>query len=195
MSRVFVVIVALAAVAIAGMVVLQRAAPEPGEGPRSDDAGWTGLSEPEEVIEARRVLMIQMEPLMRPIDQFTAGEAEDHAELRSAAAALEAMLMASAHLFPPTTDQFDPAVRESPTYALPDVWEHFETFRSMFEAAETAAATMAAAEDEETLRTGGRSLRASCDNCHAVFTRPYTPPQVTPEDLEFDFDSMFPPQQ
>jgi cytochrome c556 len=189
------VLIAIVALAVFVMVVLQRSAPEPGDGPRSDEAGWTGLSEPDEVIEARRVLMIQMEPLMRPIDEFTAGGPGDPPGLRAAAAALEAMLMASAHLFPPTTNQFDPAVRESPTYALPDVWEHFETFRSMFEAAETAAATMAAAEDEEALRTGGRSLRTSCDNCHAVFTRPYTPPQVTPEDLEFDFDSMFPPQQ
>ncbi len=185
MYRMFVVILALAALTLAGVVVLQRAAPVSGE-------GWTGVSEPEELVEARRVLMIQMEPLMRPIDAFTAGEPADLSTLRSAAATLEAMLLAFPHLFPPTTNQYDPTVRESPTFALPTIWQDFAMFRSLSEEAATAAATIAAADDAEALRTAGRSLRESCDSCHAHFTKPYAPPQVTQEDLEFDFDSVFP---
>jgi cytochrome c556 len=202
MRRTVVAILALV-VALAAVLIMQQAGPDGGEqqgGPDGgepqagpgDGEGWTGLSEPEEVIEARRVLMIQMQPLMRPIDAFAAGEAGDPPALRSAAATLEAMLMAFPHLFPPTTNRYDPTTRESPTLALPAIWEDFAAFRTVSETAVTAAATMAAAEDAESLRTAGRSLRASCDGCHAVFAKPYTPPKVTQDDLEFDFDSVFP---
>ena len=44
------------------------AAPAPGTEP-----GWTGITEPEEVIEARRALMDEAENLMKPIDGFTVG--------------------------------------------------------------------------------------------------------------------------
>ena len=37
-------------------------------------------------------------------------------------------------------------------------------------------------------------LRAACDACHAGFMKPYTPPVVTDEDRNFDFDSVLPPQ-
>lgn len=193
MLRTVVAILALV-VGLAVAVVMQRATPDAGEeqaGPVSGE-GWTGLSEPEEIIEARRVLMIQMEPLMRPIDAFTAGEPGDLPGLRSAAATLESMLLAFPHLFPPTTNRYDPTTRESPTFALPAIWENFAAFRTVSETAVMAAAAIAAAEDEESLRTAGRSLRASCDGCHAVFAKPYTPPKVTQDDLEFDFDSVFP---
>jgi cytochrome c556 len=193
MLRTVVAILALV-VGLAVAVVMQRATPDAGEeqaGP-GGGAGWTGLSEPEEIIEARRVLMIQMEPLMRPIDAFAAGESGDLSALRSTAATLESMLLAFPHLFPPTTNRYDPTTRESPTFALPAIWENFAAFRTVSETAVMAAATMAAAEDEESLRKAGRSLRASCDGCHAVFAKPYTPPKVTQDDLEFDFDSVFP---
>jgi hypothetical protein len=35
-------------------------------------------------------------------------------------------------------------------------------------------------------------LRASCDACHAGFMKPYTPPQVTDDDINFDFESALP---
>ena len=195
MLRTVVAILALV-IGLAVAVVMQRATPDAGEeqpaGPGSGE-GWTGLSEPEEIIEARRVLMIQMEPLMRPIDAFSAGEPGDLPGLRAAAATLESMLMAFPHLFPPTTNRYDPTTRESPTFALPAIWENFAAFRTVSETAVMAAASMAAAaEDEESLRKAGRSLRASCDGCHAVFAKPYTPPTVTQDDLDFDFDSVLP---
>jgi hypothetical protein len=36
-------------------------------------------------------------------------------------------------------------------------------------------------------------MRAACDTCHAAFMKAYTPPQVTDEDRNFDFDSVLPP--
>jgi cytochrome c556 len=87
---------------------------------------------------------------------------------------------------------YDPAVRESPTLALPAIWQDFDAFLAIAEASESAAAGMAAADDAETFRAAGRSLRAACDACHVRFSRPYTPPEVSQEDLEFDFDSVLP---
>jgi cytochrome c556 len=185
MRRIHVAILALAVIGLAGVLLMRNAVPGRGE-------GWTGLTEPDEIIEARRVLMIQMEQLMRPIDEFTAGEPRDLLALQSAAATIESMLLAFPHLFPPTTNLYDPTVRESPTTALPALWQDFATFRELAAAGETAAATIAAADGADPLRAAGRSLRASCDSCHALFTKPYTPPTVTREDLEFDFDSVFP---
>jgi cytochrome c556 len=175
---------ALAAIGLAGAVMAQDTVLGEGE-------GWTGITEPEEVIEARRVLMIEIERQMKPIDAFTVGGQADVAALKSAAAAIEPMLLAFPHLFPPTTNLYDPSVLEPSTIALPAIWQDFATFRTLAEAAEAAAAATAAAEGAEPLRTAARNLRASCDACHTLFTEPYTPPQVTREDLEFDFDSVF----
>ena len=57
-------------------------------GERSPDApaalegpGWTGLTEPAEVIEARRLLMVEAERLMKPIDEFSIGSPGDPAAL------------------------------------------------------------------------------------------------------------------
>lgn len=53
---------------------------------------------------------------------------------------------------------------------------------------------LAMSEDGEPLREASARLRASCDACHAAFMKPYTPPVVTEEDREFDFESVLPPQ-
>jgi cytochrome c556 len=153
------------------------------------------LAEPGEIIEARRLLMTEAERLMKPIDSYTIGEPATPAELRSLATTLEPMLLALPHLFPPSTDLFDPAVLDPPTIALPAIWQRFPAFRAMAENAEHAAATLrAAGDDPQALKAASEALRTSCDACHRAFTRPYTRPVVTDEDLEFDFESALPPQ-
>jgi cytochrome c556 len=154
--------------------------------------GWTGLTAPEEVIEARRLLMLEAERLMEPIDRYSLGEPGEPAALRSAARTLEPMLLALPHLFPPTTNLFDPALREPATIALPTIWSRFAAFTTFAESAERAAAAAATAEDGEPLRAAAARLRAACDTCHRAFTKPYTPPVVTDEDLNFDFESALP---
>jgi cytochrome c556 len=158
----------------------------------SSEPGWTGLTEPEEVIEARRVLMTEAERLMKPVDGYIVGEPADPAVLRANAASLEALLLALPHLFPPTTNRFDPTVLDPPTVALPSIWQRFPAFLTFAESAERAAATLRDAEDTEALRTASARLRGMCDTCHAQFMKPYTPPKVLPEDLEFDFESVLP---
>ncbi|HET7608271.1 MAG TPA: cytochrome c [Gammaproteobacteria bacterium] len=164
-------------------------APVPGTHP-----SWTGVTEPEEVIEARRALMDQAENLMKPIDSFTVGEPADANVLRANAATIGAMLHAVPHLFPPTTNRFDPGAHDPPTLALPAIWERFAAFETFAENAERMAEALETSEDGEPLREASQRLRAACDACHAGFMKPYTPPVVTQEDKEFDFDSVLPPQ-
>lgn len=159
----------------------------------SAEPGWTGLTEPEEVIEARRVLMLETERLMKPIDSFIVGEPADPAVLRGNATSLESMLLALPHLFPPTTNVFDPKVLDSPTIALPTIWQRFPAFLAFAESAERAAAALRDAGDTEALKGASARLRSACDTCHRAFTKPYTPPVVTDEDRNFDFDSVLPP--
>lgn len=154
--------------------------------------GWTGLTEPGEVIEARRLLMVEAERLMKPIDAFSIGQPGDPAALRSAATTLEPLLLALPHLFPPTTNLFDPAAHDPPTTALPAIWQRFAAFQTFAESAERAAAALAVADDGEPLRAASARMRAACDTCHAAFMKPYTPPQVTDEDRDFDFESALP---
>jgi cytochrome c556 len=170
------------------------AAPQADTAPRGSEPGWTGLTAPEEVIEARRVLMTETERLMKPVDGFIVGEPADATLLRESAAAIEAMLLALPHLFPPTTNLFDPAQLDPPTVALPTIWQRFAAFETFAESAEGAAAALATAEDGEALRAASERLRAACDRCHAAFMKPYTPPVVTEEDLSFDFEAVLPPE-
>jgi cytochrome c556 len=163
-----------------------------GQEPPSRAPGWTGATAPEEVIEARRVLMQETERQMKAIDQYTLGGPAEPAALKASAVTIEALLLALPHLFPPTTNRFDPTTREPPTIALPAVWENFAAFEQMGVAAEEAAAQLIGAENEAQLRDAARTLRATCDACHAAFTKPYVPPKVTDEDLNFDFEEFLP---
>jgi cytochrome c556 len=155
-------------------------------------AGWTGLTEADEIIEARRLLMVEAERLMKPIDELAVGEPADAAVVRSNAVTLEPILLALPHLFPPTTNLFDPAALDPPTVALPAIWQRFAAFQTFAESAEGAAAALAAAGDGEPLRAASARLRGACDTCHTAFMKPYTPPVVTDEDRNFDFESALP---
>ncbi len=156
-----------------------------------EGAGWTGLTEPGEIIEARRVAMLELERQMSVVDRFVLGEPAEPEELRSAAETMESLLLTFPHLFPPTTNLFDPTQLESPTITLPELWEDFATFQSLNATAEAAVIALEEADGVEPMRAAGRNLRATCDACHTLFTRPYTPPEFLPEDYEFDFDSVF----
>jgi cytochrome c556 len=157
----------------------------PGKGP-----GWTGLTHPKDVIAARQSIMIETERIMRPIDEFEAGEAADEDALRSTAETIEQFLVALPHLFPPTTNLYDPNVETPETIALPAIWQNFDTFYQLAGNAESAAHAMTQANGTEALRTAARNLRAACDACHAPFLRAYKPAEVSEEDLNFDFDSV-----
>jgi len=185
MHRVIVGVVGLVAIVlIAGVLVTRKPTPLNG----ADNAS---LAESAEIIEARRVLMRQVQQSMKPIDAFTWDGTGDLPAVQSAAAAIEAMMLAFPHLFPPATNRYDPSLPEPPTIALPVVWDAFSAFRTLAEASERAAATVAKSTDAKSLRTAGEALRATCEACHERFTKAYVPPKVTQEDLDVDFDSIF----
>jgi len=158
---------------------------------QDDSPGWTGITDPQGVIAARLALMLEMERLMRPIDSLTVGEPIEPEVVRSSATSIAAMLIATPHLFPPTTDLYDDSVEEPETIALPAVWKNFGPFTALAESAANAATTLGSASEPAALDAGAVALRAACDACHAVYLLPYEPSEVTSEDLNFDFDALF----
>jgi cytochrome c556 len=159
--------------------------------PDPDKPGWTGLSNPRDEIAARQGLMAEMERLMEPIDSYTIGQAAEPESLRSAAQTISRILAALPHLFPPTTNLYDPKAEEPVTIALPAIWDSFPAFYAFAEAASNNAAAMAGKSTPDELRDAAASLRAACDACHAPFLRPYVPETVDEGDTSFDFNSVF----
>jgi cytochrome c556 len=174
----------LAVTATLSAAALAADAPAVGQG-----MGWTGITNPKDVITARQELMEHIEILMEPIDTITVKEVRDVETLHSHAELIGAMLLAVPHLFPPTTNLYDPKVQLPATLALPTIWKDFGSFYKLAAAASHAAETMATAKGDEGLRAASRQLRASCDACHALFLRKYLPPKVQDSDYKFDFNS------
>ena len=157
--------------------------------------GWTGLTRAQDVILARAELMEHMEELMRPIDTITVGPVKDVEQLRFYAEVLGAMLKTVPHLFPPTTNLYDPKSLTPKTIALPAIWQNWESFYQLAQSSSKAAEDFATAKGDPALRAASRRLRASCDACHALYLRKYEPPKVKASDAEFDFDSVLPPKR
>jgi cytochrome c556 len=166
-------------------------APAPNLAQSPSGAGWTGVSKSEDVIAARRALMAELARLMQPIDAFSDGQPGDAATVREAATTIEPLLLATPHLFPPTTNLYDEKAEQPRTLALPPIWQQFDAFYGLAVNASAAAARISALTDAETLRAAGKELRAACDACHAPYLRPYVASGVSDADLEFDFDSVF----
>jgi len=158
--------------------------PAPKAGP-----GWTGLTEPEKVIEAREALMLEIERVMRPLDSYTVGDPADPEELRSSARTVSQMLLAVPHLFPPTTNLYDPKAETPKTLALPPIWQSFAAFEELAAAATRQADKVANMKTPGELKAGALALRATCDACHVTYLRPYVPSAVKQDDVNFDFDS------
>jgi cytochrome c556 len=182
MHRVRIASAVVFAIAVGGVTHAADPAPTPGP-------GWTGVTKPADVITARQEIMEHAEILMEPIDTITIKEVTHPDRLRSNAEAIEAMLGALPHLFPPTTNLYDPKVQEPATLALPAIWKDFPTFYKLAMAASSAAEAMAETHGKDQLRQASLRLRASCDACHALYLRPYEPPKFQESDYQFDFDS------
>src|SRR4051812_36200771 len=124
--------------------------------------GWTGVTKPKDVITARQELMEHIELLMEPIDTITVQEVRDVEQLHTHAEAIAAMLLAVPHLFPPTTNLYDPKAKQPATLALPAIWKDFDTFYGLAGAASKAAETFSETRGKEALRAASKKLRASC---------------------------------
>jgi len=178
----------LAAVFLAAGLAGLNLAADP---PSPAGAGWTGTTNPKDVIAARQQLMMEMERLMQPIDSFTIGEPAAVGDLTSAATTISKMLLVVPHLFPPTTNLYDPKAETPVTIALPAIWQSFPAFYAFATAASESAASMASKIKTDDLKAAALSLRGTCDACHTPYLRAYVPETASPADEQFDFDSVF----
>ena len=173
------------AAALLGLGLAADAAP-------GDGQGWTGITNPKDVINAREELMEEIEHVMEPIDTFEVEDVPDLNQLRLAANTVHVMLLALPHLFPPTTNLYDPKAETPATLALPGIWKDFPTFYALAGAAADAAEAMAENRGgKDQLRAAAKRIRVSCDACHTLFLRPYVASKVQQSDIDFDFDSVF----
>lgn len=182
--------------ALAAIVAIGAAAQE-SEGASVEAAapvegqGWTGLTNPMDVIAARGALMAEMEQLMIPIDSYTAGDVYDLDMLRENAAGVARLLTVVPHLFPPTTNLYDPDAEIPVTLAQPELWENFDTFYRLATAASGVADEASSTQDPEAFRQQGLAIRAACAACHDTFLLPYVPETVNPEEFQdFDFGTF-----
>jgi len=159
-----------AAAGIAGMALAGK--PVPGTG-----QGWTGITNPQDLIIA--------------VD-FVSEKGDGTTFKLPNAETISVVLLAIPHLFPPTTNVYDPGVKQPETLALPGIWKDFTTFYTLASATSDAAETLSHATGADAISTGAFNLRESCDACHDLFVLPYTPPVATGEERNFDFDSVFP---
>ena len=134
-----------------------------------------GLPPPKDTIFARKILMGAIDMNMDEIETMTApdgtlnlAEGQEHADIVSI------MLMSFPHLFPPSTNQWQPNVDRDPatdTAASPDLWRNFSDF---YQRAQTASKL---ALDATRAKTGNEfkalivQLRSACNSCHAAYMK------------------------
>jgi cytochrome c556 len=89
------------------------------------------------------------------------------------AEAISVMLMAFPHLFPPSSNQWNPDADPDPatdTYASPELWTGFAEFYRQAADASSTAHAMGRADKIDDLKDRARELRIACDTCHALYS-------------------------
>lgn len=182
-------ILLLTTLGLSGLAMAQK--PAPGDGP-----GWTGITNPKAIITAREELMVAVESLMEPIDSLDAEAPKDLPKdlklINYNADKIAKILLSLPHLFPPTTNLYDPKAAQPETLALPAIWQSWDNFYQLAGASAAAAKNLSETwgATPEQLDEAGDAIRATCDACHALYLRPFVPSKVSEQDLNFDFDSV-----
>ena len=149
-----------------------------------------GVTQPADIIAARTNLMLVLEQLMMPLDYFTAGDDYPLDVLQANANDIGTLLTVVPHLFPLSTNLYDPDAEIPETLALPAIWEDFATFQGMADAASATALAAASERDPDAFVTAALNIRAACTACHDQFVREYVPETVSDDDLNFDFGAF-----
>jgi len=126
-----------------------------------------------DVIFARKTLMNFMCDKMADIERMIAMGHIDLDRARGNADAISVMFMAFPHLFPPGSNQWNPAAVPDPetdTYASPELWAQFADFYRLAAAAAQSAHAMSRADKIDDFKTHARELRIICDTCHALYS-------------------------
>ncbi len=132
--------------------------------------GLTGTDRPDEVVQARQLVMDGIDAEMMPIDLAGAGKEYQLDELTAHADRISTMLTAFPHLFPPQTKPAAAADGSpSPTTATPAIWEKFDDFYGQAQAAAMIAFDASRAGTLDQFKEQGKKLRGACDGCHAQY--------------------------
>jgi cytochrome c556 len=148
---------------------------------RSEDRvpGLTGTDRPDEVVQARQLLMDGIETEMAVIEIALEGATPPLDDLKARADRISTLLTAFPHLFPPQTK---PGVSAdgspSITTATLAIWQDFDAFYGITKGAATTAYDASQAATAGQFREQVKKLRGACDSCHAQFMRvePPSPP-------------------
>jgi cytochrome c556 len=126
-----------------------------------------------DVIFARKTLMNFMCDKLADIERRIALGHIDLDGERGTADAISVMFMAFPHLFPPDSNQWNPAADPDPaadTYASPELWNRYSDFYRLAAAAARSARDMSRADEIDEFKTHARELRIICDTCHALYS-------------------------
>jgi cytochrome c556 len=125
-----------------------------------------------DVIFARKTLMNSICEKMTAIETMISLRRIDFEYARRQADAMSAMLLAFPHLFPPSSNQWNPNVDPDPetdTYASTELWTGFSDFYLRSAAAAKTAHDLSRADTIDDVKTRARELRIICDTCHALY--------------------------
>ncbi len=124
---------------------------------------------------ARKILMDAIDNHADELDwMLNGGKPFDFARAVDHADTVSVMLMTFPHLFPPSTNQWQPGARRDPgrdSYAAPALWVNFADFYRQAAAASQIAFKASRAKSEAEFRKTIAGLRNACDSCHAVYLK------------------------
>ena len=132
--------------------------------------GLTGTDRPDEVVQARQLVMDGIETEMGVIELALEGKAPQLDDLKARADRISTLLTAFPHLFPPQTK---PGVSAdgspSLTTATPAIWQNFDAFYEMAKGGAANAYDASQAGTADQFKEHVKKLRDACDGCHARF--------------------------
>jgi hypothetical protein len=132
--------------------------------------GRTGATHPADLVTARQLLMSAVEAEMMVIDGAVIDGTGRLESLTARAYAINILLLAFSHLFAPETAPG--AMRKEEGIQIRAnalVWHEFTDFYDRVQASAAIAFDASQAPDLGAFRTAGRTLRETCDSCHARF--------------------------
>jgi cytochrome c556 len=127
-----------------------------------------------DVILARKTVMDSLSDKMDQIEEMISTNKIKLDTARDLADTISVMFMAFPHLFPQSSNQWNPNGNGDPgtdTFASPDVWTKFADFYQRAAAASKAAFTMSHAEKDDELKSGTAELRKDCNACHEAYLK------------------------
>jgi cytochrome c556 len=158
-----------AAIAVSAVLLSLCWSMGPGNG-QERAPGLTGADHADDVIQARQLLMDGIDSEMADIDLAAGGQEFKIADLQTHAFAINTLLTAFPHLFPPQTKPAtSPDGSPVSTSAVPAIWQNFEEFYGRSQAAAALAFDAGQAKTLEQFRAIATKLRAACDGCHATY--------------------------